>query len=86
MSQKQNRQTYKRRIDERIRWIAQAHGGKVEKGQKLISEREMVIKMGYVRTTIREAFAVMQYLEMITCEHGKSKIALVEFDKNWGLE
>lgn len=81
-----NRQTYKQRIDDRIRWIAQAHGGSVEKGQKLISERHMVLEVGFHRTTMRETLAVMQYLGVIKCEHGKSKVALVDFDNKWGLE
>jgi hypothetical protein len=35
---------------------------------------------------MRETLAVMQYLGMIKCEHGKSKVALVDFDNKWGLE
>jgi DNA-binding FadR family transcriptional regulator len=52
--------------------------GSLSVGDKLPSERELELILGYTRGTLRESLIRLECFEYISIEHGKSKIYLKE--------
>lgn len=69
-------ESYKDRVDRFILYITEAHGENTNVGDSVTSERTLSIITGLARSSIREAFAVLQYHGFVSCDWGKEKVFL----------
>ncbi|MCY6960443.1 FadR/GntR family transcriptional regulator [Clostridium brassicae] len=59
------------------------NSGKLKKGDKLISERELSNQLGVSRTSVREALRGLEVIGLIDCKQGEGNFIKKDFESNF---